>query len=379
MAFPTPPFVNGQQHTEEGILYQWSTADNGWNLVIETSQELIESTVNPTPADVQPRGSVWRNTTTGDSWEYSENLSTGLGEWVKIVSDNNVLLSPTAPNEQLDGTSIQPGDIWIDTSVPGKEVAWYSTSAGVWEPIKISFDNTIANLTGTPQNTQEAIDILANRISVLTKGLSFYGTYDASLDAADFTTASGLTDGPLPAAGPTNQDTYLVVNTDGTPGSGPLSGTPMSSGDWVISDGTSWTHLDLTTSVSTFLGHPDTPTSYTGQAGNLVRVNATETALEFVTISDTHSIFASGTTYPGGPAFRDPPTNTVALQPGDRWIDSDTLIPYTWSGAAPWKPVVPVIVSTTSPAQTTDGLLWYNPSISTLFVRDAAANAWAGI
>lgn len=378
MAFPIPPFIDGQQHTENGIPYQWSTAENRWDVVQGIYQELIESTVDPTPADVEPLGTVWRNTLTNDAWEYSKNVAAANNEWVKIVAPNAVIVNSGAPLVQNDGTAIQPGDIWIDSTTVGKEVGYYRTSTNTWEPLKVSFDNSLAGLAGTPTTTQEAIDILSIRMAALSKGLSFFGTYNASTDFADFTAPSGVADGPLPVADASNQDSYLVVSTDGTPASGPLSGTPMASGDWVISDGTTWTYLDLTTSISNFLFFPDTPSSFAGQAGNVLRVNATETALEFVTLSDTHSIFASGTTYPGGPTFRDPPTNTLALQAGDRWIDSDTLIPYTWDGAL-WKQVVPVIVSTTTPTETTGGALWYNPNISTLFVRDSAVNAWVGV
>ena len=369
MAFPIGPTV-GQIHTEEGIQYQWTGST--WDLTTGTFQELIESTVDPTAADTSDRGTIWRNTLTGSAWEYSVDVSTGVSEWVEIVADTSVQVSATAPTTQADGSAHQPGDFWIDSS---KENTLYAQGQPPisWDPIRIAFDNTTASLTGNPNTTQTAIDVLAARISVLTKGLSFYGTYDALNDAADYTAASGLVDSSLPSAGPTNKDTYLVINADGTPGTGPLAGTVMTSGDWVISDGSAWTHLDLTTTVSTFIGHPDTPTTYAGSAGKIAVVNATETALEFVSPTDTQSILSAA-----APTFRDEPTNLIPLQVGDRWVETATLNPYIWDGST-WQPIVPVIVSTTTPTVTTNGLLWYNPTVSTLFVRDESVLAWVGV
>lgn len=376
MAFPISP-ITGDQHTEAGILYEWTGAS--WDVVIETYQELVEANVDPTALDVEAQGTVWRNLSTGLAWEYSQNIYSGTPEWVQIVSDGSVQVLAAPPNTQHDGSQLQDGDIWIDSS---NNVISYRTTTATWEAVKISFDNTTAALTGSPTTTQEAIDILASRVSVLLKGLSFYGTYSPAIDFADFITLSGLADGALPAASASNQDTYLIVDAAGTvPVGGVLAGTTMYPGDWVISDGTSWTHLSLSGLIQSFIGHPDTPANYTGAAGKIVKVNSAETGLEFVTVSDTHSIFASSLTYPlpAGPQFRDVPTNTIPLQVGDRWIDSETLNPYVYTGGG-WQPIVPVIITSgAQPTQTTGGLLWYNTSNSTLFVRDSSIDKWVGI
>ena len=369
MAFPLTPTV-GQQHTEVDVKYEWS--GSSWDLVVESYQKLLENLTDPTVSDFADQGDIWRNTTTGDAWEYSVNYVTGIAEWVKIVSDGSIQISASAPTTQPDGTPLQFGDLWVDSD--NADSTYYYKSPGTWEPLRIYYDNSTANLSGSPTTTQTAIDVLAARISVLTKGLSFFGTYNAATDQADFTVSSGLTDGSLPASGPTNQDSYLVVTTAGTPATGPLSGTAMSVGDWMISDGTAWTHLDLSTNVTTFTGQTATPSVYTGFAGYTPVVNSAETALEFSSSSsDTHSILAAS-----APTFRDPPTNTAALQAGDQWVDSNTLNTYVWDGSA-WSRIVPVIVSTSAPTQTTGGLLWYNPNVSTLYVRDSTINAWVGI
>lgn len=365
MAFPLTPIV-GQQHTEAGIKYEWT--GSSWDLVIGNYQKLIESTVDPTPADVAEQGQIWRNTITGNAWEYSENFAAGTSEWVRIVSDKSIQISATQPITQPDGTTLQAGDIWIDSA--NSDRAFYFTVGGSWEPLKIYFDNTTANLVGAPTTTQEAIDILAQRAATLTKGLSFVGSYDATTDQADFTTVSGLTDGPLPAAGITNENTYLIVTVSGTPTTGPLTGTAMKVGDYVVSDGVTWTLVPLSASVTDFTGLTDTPSSYVGQAGKFVAVNSTETELEFVSSPDTHSILQATE-----PTLR---PNGSALSVGDRWVDSTTLNTYVYNGAT-FDRVVPVIVGTTAPTQTTEGLLWYNPNVNVLYVRDNTAGAWIGI
>jgi hypothetical protein len=365
MAFPAAPIV-GQTHTEAGLDYSWS--GNSWDLTTGTFQELIESTVNPTAGDVSDVGTIWRNTTTGDAWQYT-SVTGGGAEWVQIVNLPSIQIGFN-PTTQTSGASLVPGDLAIDNGT-GTDIGvlrfWNGTS---WNNIETFYDNTVAAMAGNPETTQDAIDALASRISLLVKGLAYFGTYNASTNTADFTAASGLTDGTLPAAGTTNQDSYLVVNVDGTPGTGPLAGTAMDKGDWIVSDGTSWTHLDISTNVDEFRELIDTPASYAGSAGRVVAVNATEDGLEFVEATDTHSIYSatSPTTRLGG----------AALQAGDRWINSTTLVPSTWSGTA-WQAVSPVIVSTTAPTQTSEGLLWYNPSVSTLFIRDNLAAAWVGI
>lgn len=365
MAFPLTPTI-GDQHTESGINYTWT--GTSWDLVIETFQKLIDSTVDPTASDTALQGQVWRNSTTGDAWEYSANLTTSVSEWVRIVSEKSVQISAAAPTTQPDNSTLQSGDIWIDSN--NSNTAYYRTTTAAWAPLTIYFDNSVANLAGPPVTTQAAIDVLALRANLLSKGISFIGTYDASSDVANYTTASGFTNGALPAAGISNKDTYLVVDIDGTPTSGPLSGTSMVTGDWVISDGTSWTHLSLSTSTATFTGLTDTPVNYTGSAGKSVAVNSAETALEFVDTADTHSILAST-----APTIR---PSGAALSAGDRWVDSTTLNTYVYNGAS-FARIVPTVVSTSAPTQTTEGLLWYNPSVSTLFVRDNTAAAWVGI
>ena len=366
MAFPLAPAL-GQLHVEAGIQYEWSGVT--WDVLLATNQELIRSTVDPTVTDTSSVGAVWRNTVSGGAWQYEETTPGTFG-WVRIFKDATIQIGLNSTT-QPGGAPLIAGDLEVDDgsgATNAGTLRYYDGAA--WQPIDVFFDNTTANLAGTPNTTQEALDVLASRVALLTKGLSYYGTYNATANTADFTAASGLTDGALPAADNTNQDTYLIVTTDGTPTTGPLTGIAMDKGDWIVSDGVTWTHLDISTNTSQFIQLIDTPVSYAGAAGQMVVVNAAEDALEFVNATDTHSILAA-----------DPPTervDTTDLQVGDRWIDTDTFRPYYYTGTV-WEPVSPVIVSATTPTQTTPGLLWYDPSISTMFVYDDVAANWVGI
>lgn len=71
MAFPLTPIV-GDTHTEAGLRFRWS--GNSWDHIdSERAQELYLSTVDPTPSDTAPYGSIWRNTTTGEAYRAEEN------------------------------------------------------------------------------------------------------------------------------------------------------------------------------------------------------------------------------------------------------------------------------------------------------------------
>jgi hypothetical protein len=86
---------------------------------------------------------------------------------------------------------------------------------------------------------------LQDQIALLTSNLIFVGGIDVPNDDCTFTTASGMTNGPLPGANPSNANRYLIV-TNG--GAAPASGSNIppgqySVGDWIISSGTAWVGL----------------------------------------------------------------------------------------------------------------------------------------
>jgi len=367
MAFPLAPTI-GDFHTEGGIEYVWA-APGVWEVNIDTDfVELTVAGVDPTAGDTAGVGAVWRNTSTSQAFQYEE---TGVGtyEWVRVYKSPSIQVGSNSTT-QPGGTPLISGDLEIDDggNTTANTLRYYDGAS--WTPVDTFYDNTTAGMTGDPRTSQEALDVLANRVAVLTKGLAFFGTYDADTDNVIFNYISGLSDGPLPPADASNKDSYLIVNVAGTPAAGPMTGIAMDRGDWVVSDGTDWTYLSVSTNINSFLELLDTPSSFAGQAGKVVRVNVAESSLEFIDPTDTHSIFAAN-----APAIR-PSGDT--LQVGDRWVDSDNFRPYSWDGSA-WKPISPVIVSTAKPTQTTAGLLWYNPTIGTMFIYDDTAAKWVGI
>ncbi len=81
-----------------------------------------------------------------------------------------------------------------------------------------------------------------------------------------------------------------------------------------------------TMGVSDFLGLNDTPDSYSGQAGKLVSVNGTETALEFVSPAG----MPSGTSFPGSPSSGDlfyrTDRNILYYYDGTRWLSLQIFV-----------------------------------------------------
>lgn len=73
----------------------------------------------------------------------------------------------------------------------------------------------------------------------------FVGSLDAAAGAVTFTTASGGTGPGLPAAAPANSGWYVICDVAGaTPPANAPAGN-YDQGDWVISNGTAWTHLEF--------------------------------------------------------------------------------------------------------------------------------------
>lgn len=116
-------------------------------------------------------------------------------------------------------------------------------------------------------------------------GPRFQGVWDAATNTPDL---SALT----PAQGD-----YYRVSVAGTT---LLDGNnDWGVGDWAIFNGTAWDKIDNseTAGVTTFTALTDTPPNFTGAGGQILRVNAGETAVEYVgfdTLFDTE--FATKTT-----------------------------------------------------------------------------------
>ena len=155
------------------------------------------------------------------------------------------------------------------------------------------FDSIHGDLYLWDGNAWQAITITAGEII-------FAGTFDASAGAtgevATVTTAGtaiGLTAGTeLPAASDTNKRYYLVVSVGGTPSSGNAPNSALAAPDMLLSNGTSWEEIDVSTSVT---GATQAQNITFTAAGNISSTNV-QTAIEEL---DSEKIGAGGATITG--------------------------------------------------------------------------------
>lgn len=293
-----------------------------------------------------------------------------VGGWVPIVKDATIQIAGAAPTTQPGGGSLIAGDLWV-SSIAGEEGVLYYWDGIAWVGTKTFYNNTIQGFL-VAQDEQAAINELDVYIDRLEGGINFVGTYAPSTNTADFTTASGLPDGTLPAAN-TVGNSFLVV-TEQAIGQAPAPAVQMNRGDFLVADpvANTWTLIPVGTAIDEFTNYPDTPSSYVGNAEKVVSVNATETGLEFITASDTHT----NRTNPA-PVLH---PNGNALAAGDYWQDTVSNLEKFYDGAA-WQDQVYVEVTAgTVPTQVYSGKLWYDTDTGTLYVYDVSAtNKWVAI
>jgi hypothetical protein len=105
-------------------------------------------------------------------------------------------------------------------------------------------------------------------VTITSGEVIFAGTYDASANQVDSTTAAGsalgLTiGGALPVASDTNSRYYLVVSVSGT-GSGNAPAEALAPPDMILSNGTTWELIDVSGAIA---GQTATNISFTPYAG----------------------------------------------------------------------------------------------------------------
>jgi hypothetical protein len=84
---------------------------------------------------------------------------------------------------------------------------------------------------------QAAIDLLASN-------LLFIGVIDVPADNGNYTAASGIQPGALPAPVSTNSNMYVIVSVGGNPpGGSNIPAEAFNVGDWIVSTGTQWIRL----------------------------------------------------------------------------------------------------------------------------------------
>jgi hypothetical protein len=83
---------------------------------------------------------------------------------------------------------------------------------------------------------QASIDLLASN-------LLFVGAIDVPNDDGQYTVASGILPGALPAPSGANSNFYVIVAVGGTPPAGNIPAVVFNTGDWIVSTGTQWLRL----------------------------------------------------------------------------------------------------------------------------------------
>jgi hypothetical protein len=102
---------------------------------------------------------------------------------------------------------------------------------------------SVATLTTTAKTLVPAINELKAAVDLVSSSGAFLGSFQADAGTINWTAASGGSGNSLPPATPANNGSYLVCDRAGSvpPGGAPVGAYNTS--DWLISDGTAWTHL----------------------------------------------------------------------------------------------------------------------------------------
>lgn len=165
--------------------------------------------------------------------------------------------------EYWPGDMVTNGDaeILYECQVPHTSDADFDTdlTAGYWAIVVEPSGIEEAPEDGTPYGREDADWVLVasdarmtaaeNAISALAGGIAYIGTYDATAHTADYTPASGYSDGVLVAASAA-VNKYVIVTTAGT-GASPAPVVALAIGDLLLSDGSTWNKVPL--SAQTFM------------------------------------------------------------------------------------------------------------------------------
>lgn len=229
------------------------------------------------PAGVGTIGGVYPGTglSVAGSGQLNHTNSVTAGTYEKVTVDAQGHVTTGAGLDaadipDLDAAKITTGEIPTDrianSAITGVKLGNYSvtqiggassTTGVVTFPTaefsgQYFFDAVNGDLYLWDGNAWQAITITAGEII-------YAGTFDASAGAgtgqvASVTTAGqaiGLTAGSvLPAASATNNRYYLVVSVGGTVTSGNAPNTALAPPDMILSNGTSWEEIDVSTSVT---------------------------------------------------------------------------------------------------------------------------------
>ena len=104
---------------------------------------------------------------------------------------------------------------------------------------------SVTTLATAAKTIVPAINEVKAAVDLVAIGSQFVGSFDATAGEITWTTASGATGNALPTASAANNGWYLIADVAGSlPPIGAAAGT-YEIGDWLISNGTAWTHLQF--------------------------------------------------------------------------------------------------------------------------------------
>lgn len=199
---------------------------------------------------------------------------------------------------ELDAAKITTGefvtDRYADDSVTGAKLADYATAL-------------IGNTTPIAQYTGQLFFNSLDRsfymwdgnvwqpIGISTGGVIYAGNYDASTNTVVSITAQGdalenlIVGSGLPAPSEFNANYYLIVTASGT-GTAPAPTTVLEPPDWIISDGETWTEIDLSTAA---LGQSATSISFT-PSGIITGTNVQDAVIQTLNASTNSNTYFYG-------------------------------------------------------------------------------------
>jgi hypothetical protein len=189
----------------------------------------------------------------------------------------------------------------------------------------------------------------------------FVGSFDASASTIAWSPGSGETGNALPPPVTANSGWYIICNNPGTnPPSGAPAGT-YTAGDWLISDGTAWSHL--------LLGSAGVLASAVAVIPAVAGASDVQTALTTLNANQANYLPLGGGTLTGPLDLAADPTVPLGAAT-KQYVDAHTFPPTPGEGV--------VYVSATAPATPVDGGLWWASDIGQLFMRynDGNSDQW---
>lgn len=119
---------------------------------------------------------------------------------------------------------------------------------------------SVGTLTTAAKTLVPAINELKAAVDMIASSGIFLGSFQADAGTITWTTASGGSGNTLPTPAPANAGSYFICDRAGSipPGGAPAGAYGTS--DWLISDGTAWTHLAFGASAITASSVSVTPT-----------------------------------------------------------------------------------------------------------------------